>query len=83
MKQIMQKLYKKLHGWNFITYKLDPLSSKNEYLFDFYITDNVIVTLHADDEFNIYIADPIEYYDENEKQHYISKYELNKILEEL
>lgn len=80
MKHIMQQLCNKLNGWNFTAYKLDPLSSKQEYLFDFYLTPDAIATLHGDDDFNIHLADPIEYYD-NEKQKYISKCELNKILE--
>lgn len=76
----MQQLCNKLNGWNFTTYKLDPLSSKQEYLFDFYLTSNAIATLHGDDDFNIYLADPIEYYD-NEQQKYIGKYELEKLLQ--
>ena len=74
----MQQLCKKLNGWNFTTYKLYNI---NEYMFDFYITDDAIATLVGDDDFHIRLAGDVEYYDKKENQNYISYSELDKIIE--
>ena len=78
MKDIMQQLCKKLNGWNFMEFTIDGKTT--EYLFDFYLTDNAILTLHADDTTHIRLSSVVEYYTNNNTQKFISLSEFNKIL---
>ena len=78
MKNIMKQLCKKLDGWNFKEFTID--NKTTEYLFDFYLTDNAILTLHADDSMHIRSSSVVEYYTNNNTQKYISLSEFDKIL---
>lgn len=79
MKNIMKQLCKKLNGWNFMEFTID--NKTTEYLFDFYLTDNAILTLHADDTMHIHLYSMVEYYTNDNIQKDISLLEFNKILE--
>ena len=78
MKNLMKQLCKKLDGWNFKEFTID--NKTTEYLFDFYLTDNAILTLHADDSMHIRSSSVVEYYTNNNTQKYISLSEFDKIL---
>lgn len=77
MKNVMKQLCKKLNGWNFMEFTTDGKTT--EYLFDFYLTDSAILTLHADDTMHIRVSTVVEYYPNDNTQKIISLSELNKI----